>query len=188
MEKTKQAYQEILDVIGKYKDIIIFDFSELETKSKNHLFSIELKEKYGLEIDPKEVIMPQYDYTNFSNERYIAWFGKKYRRTISWSDNDKQPEEEILFFLSFSTGAYIFGDDYPTELFQQFFQELKSYKPDYSDTTNHNLYWKLENAKHIFNEYKNILNKYYELNKKDSKERKIKKLQAELEKLNVKTN
>lgn len=183
MEKLQEAYNNILGTLENYKDIVCFDLKELETKAKNHLFGTELLEKYGLIVDPKDVRMPEYDYTNFSNDRFIGWYGEKYRRTISWLDDKNQPNYEILFMLSFSTGAYIFGDDYPTELFQQFWNELKSYNPDYSDTNNHNLYWKLKNAKDIFNEYPNILKKYHELNKVDSKKRKIEKLKEDLAKL-----
>ena len=180
MEEIKKAYGEILEVLGKHKDIVVFNFKELEQKASNHIFGSELVEKFGLVIDPKDVRIPEYDYTIFSNKRFIGKYGDKYRRTIAWSDNELQPEDEILFSISFSTGAYMFGDDYPTELFYQFFQELKSYNPDYSDTTNKCLYWKLENAKDVFNEYGNILQKYHEINKTDSKKRKIEKLKKEL--------
>jgi len=183
MKNIKKVYEEVLKVLSKHKDVICFSYNELETKAKNHLFGVELVEEYGLKIDPKEVTMPQNDCHRFSNERFIGRYGEKYRRTVSWSDDDKQPEDEILFNLSFSTGAYIFADDYPQELFQKFFQELKSFKPDYSDSHNHCLYWKLENAKEIFNEYPNILKKHHEINKIDSKKRKIDKLQKELESL-----
>lgn len=182
--KTQEAYKEILDVLNKHKDIICFDYNGLKTKSDNHLFGIELVEKYGLVINPREVRMPEYDYHNFGEYRFMGKYGETYRRTISWSDNEKQPQDgEILLQISFSTGAYIFGDDYPVDIFQQFFQELKVYSPDYSDTHNKCLYWKLENAKDIFNNLGVIMNKYKELANVDSKRRKIEKLKKEVEAL-----
>lgn len=189
MENTQKAYKEILEVINKYKDIIVFDVNELESRSKQHLFGLELKEKYGLNVEPRDI--RSLDWNRFGDYLSIGQFGEKYNRTIFWSDDGKQPEDEIMINLSFSTGAYIFGnssdDDYPTDFFQQFWQELKTYNPKYSDTTNKNLYFSLENGAKIFNEFKEILKKYYELNEEDAKKRKIEKLQKELERLN-KTN
>ena len=180
-ENTKKAYEEILSVIDKHREIVVLGYNELESQSKIHLFGIELKEKYGLNVESRDI--SSLDWNRFGKYLSIGLFGEKYRRTISWSDDGKQPEDELMIYLSFSTGAYIFGDDYPTELFQQFWQELKTYNPKYSDTTNKSLYFSIENGAKIFNEFEEILKKYDELNKKDLKKRKIKKLQDELEKL-----
>jgi len=181
MELTKKVYKEIIDILNKYKDIIVYDVSELEILSKYHLFGIELKEKYGFNIDPKEI--KSLDWNNFGEYMSLGLFGEKYRRTISWSDDGKQPEDEVLLYLGFPTGAYIFGDDYPQQLFQEFFQELKTYNPKYSDTTNKNLYFSMDNAGKMFNDFKTILNKYYKKNRKDFKRRKIEKMKEELQKL-----
>src|SRR3990167_5761290 len=149
-EETQKAYEEILEVINKYRDLVAYDYNDLEQKSKCHLFGLELKEKYGLNVIPRDI--RSLDWNTFGSYLSIGLFGKKYRRTISWSDDGKQPEDETMIYLSFSTGAYIFGDDYPTELFQKFWQELKTYNPKYSDTTNKNLYFSLENGAKLFNE------------------------------------
>lgn len=181
-ENLTKAYNEILEVVGKYKDICVFDYGDLERKAKYHLFGIELKEIHGLDINPRDIY--SLDWNNLRNYVSVGWFGEIYKRTISWSDNGKQPENELLLYISFPTGAYIFGDDYPVSLFQEFFQELKSYNPKYTDTTNKGLYFSMENSGKVFDEFSNILKKYNELNKVDSKKRKINLLQAELEKLN----
>ena len=179
--KINNAYKEILEIIGKYQEICVYDFKDMELKAKKHLFGVELKEKYNFNIKPKDIY--SLDYNKFGSYMSISKCGEKYRRTISWSDDGKQPEDEMLLSIGFSTGAYIFGEDYPTELFQEFFQELKSYNPKYTDTTNKNLYFSMDNAGKIFNEFQNILKKYYEKNKVDLKKRKRKKLEVELEKL-----
>ena len=57
------------------------------------------------------------------NYAHICKYGAKYDRTISWSDDGTQPEDEWLYCLSFPTGAYIFGQDYPVETFQKMFAE-----------------------------------------------------------------
>ena len=177
-KKEEQAYKEILDVLKKYREICVYDVNEMESLAKKHLFGIELKEKYGFNVEPRNI--KSLDWNRFSDYMSLGLWGEKYNRKISWSDDGKQPENELLLELSFSTGACIFGDDYPTELFQRFWQELKTYNPKYSDTTNNNLYFSLENGAKLFNEFKDILEKYYEINKIDAKERKIKKLQKEL--------
>jgi hypothetical protein len=181
MENIKKAYEEILEVLNKHKDVVVFDVRDLEGKSKKHLFGIELKEKYGFNIDPKNI--NSLDWNTFGDYRKIGLFGEKHRRTISWEDNGKQPDDETLLYISFGTGAYIFGDDYPTKIFYDFFQELKSYNPKYIDSVNKGLYFSLDNAGKIFNDFPEIFKKHSEINKADSKQRKIDKLQKELEDL-----
>lgn len=85
--------------------------------------------------------------------------------------------------ISFSTGPYIFGEDYPQEFFQRFFEELRSLDPDYTDLANKALYWKIENASAAYKAFPEILKKYRELNKEDIKQRRIAKLEADLQKL-----
>jgi hypothetical protein len=183
MEKTKKAYDEILAVLNKYRDIIVFDIRDLDSRSKQHLFGLELKEKYGLNIDPSDV--RSLDWYRKGEYLSIGWWGEKYSRTISWEDNGKQPKDELLLQISFSTGAYIFGDDYPTEFFKKFFLELKGYNPKYCDTVNKSLYFSMNNAAKVFNDFSDILKKYREQNSIDAKKRKIKKIKEELEKLEL---
>lgn len=180
--ETKKAYKEILEIVTKYKDICNYDVNDLTNISEKHLLGLELKEKYGFNIKPTDI--RSLSWNDFGDYKHLGQFGEKYRRTISWSDDGKQPKDELLFLINFSTGAYIFGDDYPTELFQEFWQELKSYKPKYVDSHNNYLYFSLDNAGKIFNEFNDILKKYYEKNRLDAKQRKIKKLQEELNQLN----
>lgn len=181
METIKKAYSEILDLLNKHKDICIFDVDSLKMKADFHLLGVELKEKYGFDIDPKRV--QSLEWIKFGEYTSVGLYGEKNRRTISWSIDDRQPEDEYLFEISFSTGAYIFGGDYPTEFFRKFWLELKSFNPDYTDEVNSSLYWKLGNAKSIFNSFNSILKKYSDLNAEDFKQRKIKKMESDLEQL-----
>lgn len=185
LKETKKMYSEILKTLNKYKEICIFDIEELERKSKLHIYGVQLKEEFGLNINLNHI--NSLEYNQFEDYKTISWYGNKYNRRISWSVNGKQPKNELLFTLGFSTGAYIFGDymnhDYPTEFFQKFWLELKTYKPDYIDEANKYLYWKIENAKEAFNSFDEILNKYHALNIEDIKLRKIKKLKEDLAKL-----
>lgn len=181
MKTTKDAYSEILKILNKYKDLIIYNVQDLEDKAKNHLFGIELVEKYGFNIDPRRI--DSLYYFRLGKYFYLNRMGEKYDRTISWSDDDTQPIDEVLLCISFPTGAYIFGNDYPSNLFQSFFLELKSYKPKYVDSRNNSLYYSLDNASAVFNNFDTILEKYNQLNETDVKARKILKMKEELAKL-----
>lgn len=178
MDKEKKVYDEILEILHKNKEILIFNFDSLEREARVHLFGLELKEIYGLNINPKQV--DSTDYQSFGDKK-IGLFGKRYNREIAWSVDGRQPDDEYLFTLGFPTGAFMFGEDYPTIFFQKFWLELKEYKPDYVDENNHCLYWKLKNAKAPFNDYDSLLKKYYEFNKEDIRRRKIEKMKAEIE-------
>lgn len=181
----EKAYKEIFKVLNKYKDDVVFDIDDLKRKSEYHLFGLKLRNEYGLDINPKKVNnLNWFKIDEFwIGDLSIGLWGEKYGRTISWSDDGRQPDDEYLFKIGFSTGAFIFGKDYPTELFNKFFVELSSYKPKYIDTVNHCLYWSLDTAKDIFNNYDNILKKYLELNKEDAKLRKKKELEKQLAEL-----
>ena len=180
LQETKKVYDSIIKIAKKNKDFLNFDFQSLELKAKNHLFGIELKENYGLEIDAKR--MDNINYKELKNNVHLTFIDGVSSK-ISWSDNGEQPNGEYLIKFYYPTGAYIFGDDYPTDLFQKFFLELKSFCPDYMDTVNHSLYFKLENSKDVFNNYDSIVKKYNELNKEDFKQREIIRIQKQLDKL-----
>ena len=181
LDAAKKAYADIFKLLKKNKDVCVFDIEDLETRSKLHLCGLELKELYGLNIDVKQV--RSFNWIECGEYVYIGWFGDKYNRTVSWSDDGKQPIDEQLVIFKFSTGAYIFGEDYPTDLFQKFFLELKSFNPDYCDSHNHCLYFNVNRAKDIFNSFNDILKKYYEINREDAKKRKIERMKLDLAKL-----
>ncbi len=191
----KKAYTELLKAGEKYQDFdnlySFYDIRDIVINAKSHLMLIEWYEKYGLRIS-HEYKPAQGNY--FKTSSYVV-FNKfddaeadkaagsgKY---ISWSDDGRQPNNEWLLEISFPTGAYIFGDDYDYQqkLFQDFINELKSFNPDYSDTNNKSFYWKLDNAKSIYEEFKNILDKYKNLNREQFNSRKAAKLREELRKL-----
>lgn len=177
----KKIYDEIFKLMDENEDNIAFDVKRLKEKSKLHLYGLELKEKHGLDLDPKSIT--SLNWNKLGHYITIGWYGDKYGRTISWSDNGEQPTDELLLDISFPTGGYIFGQDYPTEFFQKFFNELKTYKPKYSDTTNNTLYFSMDNASAIFNKFYSILNRYNDENKEDFKKRQIERKKEELQKL-----
>lgn len=183
MNITENAYKEIFKVLKKHKAAIVFDVDELNIQAKHHLFGVELKEKHGFNIDSKKIINSNWH--KLGDNMIIGRFGTEteHKRTISWSDDGTQPIDEVLLYISYPTGAYIFGSDYPTKFFQAFFLELKTYNPKYIDSSNHCLYFSMDNAGKIFNQYGAIIERYYAENKKDIKQRQIEKMKDDLAKL-----
>lgn len=184
MERIESEYKEVFDLLKAYKDLYIFDIERLEMQSKCHLFGLELVEKYGIDINPKSINSPTY--FSFDRHRIIGYFGESTGRRISWPDDGRQPDNELLLQISFPSGAYIFGDHYPKDLFNSFFEELKEFNPEYLDTENKCLYFSMENAKGVFNSFENILKKYKKLNIEERKKLRIEQIKRELESLESK--
>lgn len=183
MTKTEKIYSDILKLIEKHKDEVVFDVGQLKRDSERHLFGLRLKDEYGLDVNPKAIHST--DWVKLNDYITVSQYGEKYNRTISWPVDGRQPEDgEYLMNISFPTGAYIFGQHYPVNIFQGFWDELKSYSPKYRDDVNHCIYFSLDTASKVFNEFGNIFKKHRELSAEDYKERRKKELEDELEKLN----
>lgn len=182
----KKAYSELKEVCEKYavefdNKYGLYDIRKALQEADNHLRAIELYEEHGIRLSE---LYYNPDHTNIDDYRGISFYDGE-RRNISWPDDGKQPKDVHLYQIGFSTGAYIFGRDYDSQqqVFKDFYEELKTYKPDYSDNHNHSLYWKLENAKPIHDKFNEILKKYHERNTSELKQRKADKLRKELAEL-----
>ena len=174
--------------LDKYKNMI-FSLSaddafekDIINKLKNRVNAIEVFNLFGIdELNIEETLNT--NFVRISDNCYIAKFGEEYGRTISKSDDKTQPNNEWLYAITISYGAYIFGDHYPTKTFNKFFDELKTYNPSYCDTVNHNIYFSPENASTIHKNYKGIFEKYREIASEEIKQIRIKNLEKELENL-----
>ena len=195
--KIKKFYKKIIDISEQdnMMDIVEFEqdnFSEqMIEEAKNKVEIVRWYEEYGIKINlDKKIYKRSYskinEYLSF-NYFYDASADRKKGsgRFISNSDSGNQPKNEWLLNISFSTGAFIFGEDYKeqTPLFKEFFDELKNYMPDYCDDLNSSLYWKLDNSKQIYENFNNILTKYKDKNKSQFNKRKIRKAREELDRL-----
>lgn len=178
--KTEEIYEKIFKIIEEAGDKTIFNLADLRRQADNHLFGLELRDKYGLDIDPTRIHSK--DWQKLHDNIYIAFFKEGYRN-ISWPDDGRQPENETLLLIKFPTGAYIFGNHFPTDIFQKFFQELKSYGPKYLDSANKCLYFSLDNAAEVFNNYTKIYKKYKDIDISKNKARRVQQLKKELEEL-----
>lgn len=183
MNEKIEAYKEILDVLNKHAKILKKDRNDLIDRFSSRLEQLEVIDLF--KIDPDFVTNGYDDWVNINPDISFGKYGPSANRSIAWEDNGKQPENEWLLNIRFSSGAFIFGRDYPTDLFEQFFEEFKNFNPKYIDSNNHALYYDHTNAKSVYDEYPNILKKYKDqymiLN--SEKMKRIKELEQELYKL-----
>jgi len=191
MNKLK-SYKELLKSLKKYEDILKVDH-KVES-FKGHLEEMitryDWADHLGINIEGECIFGNAlgghlcFDSYGWKQHIRISLFGSQSGRTIACSDDRRQPEEgELLYFITFPTGAYIFGEHYDTELFSMMFDELKAYQPKYSDTLNKALYFSKENAANIHKDFEGIYNKYMNMVGESVKKAKLKKLEDEIERL-----
>lgn len=174
---TKERYEQVFAMIsdlGLFKE----ERSQLRSYAERHIFQDELR-GYGIEISSYNA--NGWCYSQIDDYAHIITLDGE-NRTIAWSDDGKQICGRFLK-ISFSTGAYIFGEDYPKEFFQQFFSELKSIGHESIDSANKCLYFSMENAGKAYEAYKVILKKYREENRVDALRRRAKKAEDDLAKI-----
>ena len=179
MEKI-EAYKEILNVLKKHDELLSDDYQiDIKDRITNRIRLQEISAEFGIEL--KSDCNPSW--CKVSEYAGIGIYGEDHNRTISWLDDGEQPDNERLYAIRFPTGAYIFGDSYPTKTFKMFFDELKSYQPKYTDTHNSCLYFTDETAKHVHKDFSSIISKHRKLVGDELKAKKITSLKEELEKL-----
>ena len=183
LQETLKFYKSVFNKIEKQKDGTIFEdgmysLTSIKSEADKHLFALELKEVYGYDIKRKHVNR-EYEQLN----DFICINRANEHKSIISEDGTRPENGEILLQISFPTGAYIFGGDYPREFFYKFINELKTYNPKYIDSMNHYLYFDLTNGAKIFNEFNDVFNRYKDLNKKDLILREIERKNKEIENL-----
>jgi hypothetical protein len=162
----------------------IFDRLGIEPRNaiKHALKVLHVEDKFGFEFANENIGSDWFEVFDFCNNIHVGFYDGE-RRFISCSDNGKQPKNEWLLKISFSTGAYFFSQKYPEKLFDRFFDELKAYEPKYIDTVNHALYFSPEKSSKIVNDYQSIVEKYRADVKAEVKEIEIKLARENLERL-----
>lgn len=186
---NREALEGALKICNENKqlfaDIGISDFNRVCYEVNRLLYAFKLREDYGISCVRPDMVqhLEPNVCVRINDNMYVVSMGEKYNRTISWSVDGRQPEDEIMLVISFPTGAYIFGDSYPEELFERMWTEIKSYNPKYTDDMNKTVYFPLDKAAPIANEFRNILNKYYKIYKEETNLRKVNELRRELERL-----
>lgn len=172
------AYKEILDTLEKHKATVQVGRYIDEVKAAIKI--IHIGDEFGITLPIKPSVT---DWFKICDYRIIGLFGESQRRTISWSDDGSQPDDEWLYCIRFSSGAYVFHNEYPTETFKEFFNELKAFGPMYSDTANNALYFTPDNAKQVHDAFPEIFERYRGIALEEAKRKRVAELEATLEKV-----
>lgn len=179
----REAYQEILAVLEKHKDVISGDHStDIRCRIRELIKWSYILEDFGITISPSKIYGD--DWIEISYNQCIGLYGKDIKRTISYPDDGRQPEGEWLYLVKFPNGAYTYGDSYPTKTFGAMIEEVKSYGPKYIDSTNKRFYFDSDSAKFIHNDLSAIIEKHrasVEAEIKDQKKAELQRQLAELE-------
>lgn len=174
-EKFLLEFCEGYELLGKEVKERIRYASSLYSEAKERLRLIHWKKKYGIVVSNGI----SYDYFKFiENTENTTNF-------ISWEDDDRVPSKGWYLIVRFPAGAYILGDDYDELqiLFKKMLKEIKSYDPDYIDSVNKSFYWKIENARPMHENIREIFNKYRMEARGMGKEIEIMKLENKLKQL-----
>ena len=180
MENKLKAYQELYAVAEKNKEHLC-PYLVDDILQKLHTTNLSFEFQLPLEYAGNTWYKVERFYQDWVN---VGLYGEETSRTISWSDDGKQPENEWLYAVRFCTGAYIFGDSYPAETFNAFFAELKSFEPKYCDTVNNALYFADDVAKVVYDNFWPIFKKYKALVGEELKAKRKAELEKELATLN----
>jgi len=181
LKEIIKAYEKLQEVIDANQEIFASDSDVQGIKAS--IKRLKLEDRFGAKLtchggDWYESYYPA------AVSVYVGYYGGPHEREISWSDDGRQPENEWLYVLSFCTGPYIFGEGYPVNTFQDFFNELKAFGPKYSDTNNNTLYFTEEVSAKVHAALNPLYLKYKEQVNAEMKEKRKKELEAELAKLN----
>lgn len=181
MQKAIEAYRDLLATAEKHPEV--FEDDNNVKSIKGALQRLEISQRFGVPLSDYGYHQHYQVDKGFDNWTSVSLYDGAMRK-ISWSDDGRQPEDEWLLCISFPTGAYIFGEAYPTTTFDAFFAELKSFGTKYCDTQNSCLYFTEENAKAVYDALWGIFRKYQGLVKEELQRKRKKELEAELAKLN----
>lgn len=171
----KETYEEMLSLLKKYEDLpninhAIWEVERCTRECRRYERWKINKREWDCHYDddlPCDAFLQECEYIpNQENERLHLSSPTTY------------------FVLYFSTGPYIFGNDYPEALFTEFYEELKhTTKPKYADDVNNKLYYTEETASKAYEVVQELYQKYQARYVPESKARRIQALQEELTEL-----
>ena len=169
--KLRQALEDIVTLVNDNHMENIQGLNMLARDAKEALKIANLYDKWRLNVRSTQMRNP------YQIEYGIA-IG-----TYSNIPNGPKINPTELLKISFPTGAFIFGDDYDTELFEDFYAELHEVIPAYEDELNYALYYTVENGSKAYEHYRQTYKKYEEMALDRRKQRRIKELEKTLEEL-----
>lgn len=183
MQDKLNAYKAVYEVVAANKQHLDeSDFCRIEEKLKE----VEKSVEWNMSLGGYGTWYTKY--IGHNKEAHVGLYGREFNRTISWSDDKRQPEGEWLCSIRFSTGGYMFNSCssssfYPKETFDAFFAELKAFGTAYCDTVNHELYFTKDVAYKVVEAFPEIYKKYKALVVEEQQRQRVKELELELSKL-----
>lgn len=183
MQEQLNAYKALYETAKQHRDVL--DSGDLE-HIEGSLRKYELSVEFNMQLELYGNTWYQVNLP-WGNKANVGLYSEQQHRSISWSDDGRQPENEWLCVISFPTGAYIFGDyfkdQYPKETFNAFFEELKSFGTKYCDSANHSLYYTSDVGYKVCEAFPAIFKKYKDMCQQEYERQRVKELEAELAKL-----
>jgi hypothetical protein len=177
--KHKAAYDEMMSVLAKYKQLPCVD---------DAIYKIRHAAKACQDYEKWRIDKPYWDYS--LDKDGISIYTNpvvEIRNQINKHGNYetlKFTEPKDLLQIWFSTGAYIFGRDYPQKLFDEFYCALKTECPPlYEGGLGAHIYYKPEDAAKAYETCMRLYDEYSQKYKEQAKERRVKALEEELAKL-----
>ena len=187
MSDDTKACQEVLQTISKVqKESELKVIEDFRFKLTEHINLIEVFDLFKLPVEHYYGLYSEWMQLSGAHDHFtLTYFDADtpFRKVVNCSDDGSQPKNEWLLQVCFPTGAFIFGDSYPKELFHKFFLELKGYGAKYCDTTNKSLYFSPESAKDIYEAYPEIFTIYRDEAKVVGMKAQKEKLEAQLKAL-----
>ena len=187
------AYKELLKVVEKYEEFFDRESPTLTAANlKGIVEALEVADEFNLPLQGLQsgtFLRIQGVYDEWTN---LSFYGEKEGRTIGCPDGGMQPENEWLFVIRFTTGAYSLGSSsgwdrtYPKETFDAMFAELKSYGAAFVDSMNNSLYFRADKARAVYDAFWPTFKNYKGLVDAELKEQRKQELIKELESLGEK--
>ena len=191
-EMIEKIYEIVENFDEKHEWTDEYDFlSRVKDNCKKFKKKYEILDKYDVDININKILTDENielksEYANIHIWRIT---GTKESRCYILN-SEKQPNNELLMCYDHPTGPYMFGGHswdgenyYDDELFEQYFDELKTYGYSYIDELNHKIYFTIDNGMKLYKDYEKICEKYQKLFNERMKNNKINKLKEQLKEL-----
>ena len=186
------VYGELLKVVEKYEEFFDRESPTLTVGNiKSIVQALVVAHEFNLPLQGLQsgtLLRIQGVYDEWTN---LSFYGGNEVRTIGCPDGGVQPENEWLFVIRFTCGAYSLGGDryerqYPRNTFDNMFDELKSYGAAFVDSANSSLYFRADKARAVYDAFWPTFKKYKGLVDVELKEQRKQELLKELESLGEK--
>lgn len=175
----KAAYDEIMAVLTKYEQLPCVD--DAMYKIKYVAQACKDYEKWRIDKPNWEHSLCQHGISIYTH--HVAEICNQLNKDGCYETLTFTEPKELLQ-IWFSTGAYMFGRDYPKQLFKEFYCALKTECPPlYEDGLNEHIYYKPEDAAKAYETCMRLYDEYSQKYKEQANERRVKALEEELAKL-----